>query len=73
MASSEFFRKKADPKFFKDQAEKCAKLARQTLDEDCRERFEKLQRTYHHLAEMENQQAGALKASLGKSQHKRAG
>ena len=71
MAFSKLFRNKPDSKFFKDQAEKCAELARQTLDEDCRERFEKLQRTYHHLAEMEDQQAGAL--DLGATLHRRAG
>ena len=73
MASSKFFRKKPDAKFFIDQAEKCAELARRTLDDDCRARFEKLQRTYHQLAEMEDRQAGALNASFSDTQHRRAG
>ena len=65
MASSKFFKKQTDSRFFREQAEKCAELARRTFDEDCRERFEKLQRTYHHLAEMEDRQAGALNAPSG--------
>ena len=60
MASSKFFKKRTNSRFFREQAEKCAELARRTFDEDCRERFERLQRTYHHLAEMEDRQAGAL-------------
>ena len=65
MASSKFFTKHTDFRFFREQAEKCAELARRTLDEDCRERFEELQRTYRHLAEMEDGQAGALNAPSG--------
>jgi hypothetical protein len=39
------------------QAEKCAELAKRTHDEDSRQRCEQLQRTYTHLAEVEEGQA----------------
>jgi len=63
MASSKFSNRQADTKFFRQQAEKCADLARRTYDEDGRERWKQLQRTYCHLAEMEEQQAGRLHVS----------
>ena|SRR5215475_1270667 len=46
----------ASAKFFRRQAEKCAELARRTHDDESRERCEKLQRTYSHLADMEERQ-----------------
>ncbi len=52
----------ASLKFFKRQAERCADLARRTHDEDSRQRCEQLQRTYHQLAEMEEQQTSELNA-----------
>jgi hypothetical protein len=63
MTSSKFSKRQADLKFFRQQAEKCADLARRTYDEDARERWMQLQRTYCHLAEMEEQRAGTLHAS----------
>jgi hypothetical protein len=62
MTSSKFSKRQADLKFFKQQAEKCADLARRTYDEDGRERWMHLQRTYFHLAEIEEQQARKLHA-----------
>jgi len=55
----------ASAKFLRKQAEKCADLARRTLDEESRERCEQLRRTYTHLAEMEERQADELSASSG--------
>ena len=52
MASAKFL---ASAKFFEAQAEKCGDLARRTHDEDCRDRYERLQHVYRHLAEMEDQ------------------
>jgi hypothetical protein len=62
----------ASSKFFRRQAEKCADLARRTHDEDGRQRWEKLQRTYCYLAETEEQQAGELNASSGDTEHRPA-
>jgi hypothetical protein len=70
MAYSRFSIKQADSKFFRQQAEKCADLARRTYDEDGRERWKQLQRTYCHLAEMEEQQTGKLHASRSDMDHK---
>jgi len=72
MAYSRFSNKQADSKFFRQQAEKCADLARRTYDEDGRERWKQLQRTYCHLAEMEEQQIGKLHASRSDMGHKPA-
>ena len=47
----------ASVKFLRRQAEKCAELAKRTHDEDSRQRCEQLQRTYTHLAEVEEGQA----------------
>jgi len=63
MAFSKFSNRQADSKFFRQQAQKCGDLARRTYDEDGRERWKQLQRTYWHLAEVEEQQAGKLPAS----------
>jgi hypothetical protein len=41
----------ASAKFLRRQAEKCADLARLTNDEDARQRYEQLQRTYRFLAD----------------------
>ena len=48
MVSAKFM---ASAKFFEAQAEKCGDLARRTHDEDCRERYERLQQVYRRLAE----------------------
>jgi hypothetical protein len=48
----------ASVKFLRRQAEKCAELAKRTHDEDSRQRCEQLQRTYTHLAEVEEGKGG---------------
>jgi hypothetical protein len=48
----------ASAKFLRRQAEKCADLARLTSDEDARQRYEQLQRTYRFLAEAEELKKG---------------
>ena len=63
-------------KRFKLQADKCAALAKQTHDEDSRERFLHLRQTYLHLAESEEQQqklAAELSALAVESERKSAG
>jgi len=45
----------ASAKYFRAQAERCADLARRTHDQDSRERYQRLQRVYCHLGEMEDQ------------------
>ena len=63
-------------KRFRLQAEKCAALAKQTHDEDSRERFLQLRQTYLQLAETEEQQqqlAGRLSAVAAESERKAAG
>lgn len=64
------FSRQVDSKFFRQQAEKCAELARRTYDEDGRERWKQLQRTYWHLAEVEEQKAGKSHASRSDMGHK---
>ena len=62
-------------KRFRLQADKCAALAKQTHDEDSRERFLQLRQTYLHLAETEEQHqklAGELSALAAESQRKAA-
>jgi hypothetical protein len=46
-------------KRFRLQADKCAALAKQTHDEDSRERFLQLRQTYLHLAETESERKAA--------------
>ena len=58
-------------KRFRIQAEKCAALAKQTHDEDSRQRFMKLEQTYLQLAETEEQLAGPLSVLAGASEPKR--
>jgi hypothetical protein len=48
----------ASAKFLRRQAEKCAELARSTNDEDARQRYEQLQRSYRFLAEVEEPEKG---------------
>jgi len=62
-------------KRFRIQAEKCAALAKQTHDEESRERFMQLQRSFLHLAETEEQQerlAGQLSALAAANEGKPA-
>ena len=51
-------------KRFRNQAEKCAALAKQTHDEDSRQRLVQLERTFLHLAESEEQQLAAELSAL---------
>ena len=46
-------------KLLRRQAGRCADLARQTQDEESRERYLRLQRLYLHLAEAEERERGA--------------
>lgn len=72
MAYLKFSNKQADSNFFRQQAEKCADLARRTYDEDGRERWKQLHRTYCYLAEMEEQEASKLQSSHSDMGHKSA-
>jgi len=45
------------------QAARCADLARETHDEESRERCQRLEQTYLHLAESEERQFDGLNAS----------
>ena len=55
----------ASAKFLRKQAERCADLARRTTDEDSRKRYERLQRTFCYLVELEEQEtAEALPSGM---------
>ncbi|MGA2568692.1 MAG: hypothetical protein ABSF41_17920 [Pseudolabrys sp.] len=58
-------------KRFRSQAKRCAALAKQTHDEESRQRFMKLERTYLQLAETEEQLASQLSALAGAREPKR--
>ena len=47
---------------FRTQAAKCATLAKQTHDEESRQRYLRLEQTYLHLAESEDQLVGQMSA-----------
>jgi hypothetical protein len=49
-----------DAEFFRRQAAKCATLAKQTHDEEGRQRYLRLEQTYLHLAESEDQPVGQM-------------
>jgi hypothetical protein len=60
-------------KRFRLQAEKCAALAKQTHDQDSRERFLQLRQTYLQLAETEEQHqklAGELSVVTAENERK---
>lgn len=59
-------------KRFRNRAERCAFLARQTHDEESRQRFIKLEQTYLQLAELEEQLARELSALPKAGEAKRA-
>jgi hypothetical protein len=61
----------ASAKFFRKQGERCADLARQTTDEDSRKRYERLQRTFCYLVELEEQETAEAPAPAGwqRNQH----
>ena len=49
-----------EAEFFRRQAAKCATLAKQTHDEEGRQRYLRLEQTYLHLAELEDQPVGQM-------------
>jgi len=49
---------------FRTQAAKCATLAKQTHDEESRQRYLRLEQTYLHLAESEDQLVGQSEDQL---------
>ena len=53
----------ATAKRFRAQAAKCATLARQTYDEESRQRYLRLEQTYLYLAQAEEQPGGATGAA----------
>jgi len=56
----------ASAKLLRKQAARCAGLAKVTHDEESRQRCQRLEQTYLHLAEAEEQRFGELKAPTGK-------
>jgi hypothetical protein len=56
---------------FRRQAAKCATLAKQTRDEESRQRYLRLEQTYLHLAESEDQ-IGQMSAFARASESKPA-
>jgi len=52
-------------KRFRRQAATCAALAEQTQDEESRQRYLRLEQTYLHLAEMNDELASQLNALAG--------
>jgi hypothetical protein len=58
-------------KRFRNQAKKCATLAKQTHDEESRQRLIRLEQTFLHLAESEEQLAGPISAFAGANEPKR--
>jgi len=58
-------------KRFRNQAKRCADLARRTHDQDSRQRLMRLEVTYLQLAETEEQLAGQLSALTSASEPKR--
>ena len=62
----------ASAKLLRRQAARFAGLAKQTHDEESRQRCERLEQTYLHLAEVEEQQYAAMNTPPGKSENKSA-
>lgn len=62
----------ASAKLLRRQAATCAELAKRTHDEESRERCQWLEQTYIHLAETEEQLAGAMSASASEAENKTA-
>jgi hypothetical protein len=52
-------------KRFRRQAATCAALAKQTHDEESRQRYLRLEQTYLHLAETKDQLVGQISAFAG--------
>jgi hypothetical protein len=55
----------ATAKFLRKQAATCATLAKQTHDKESRQRCLRLEQTYLHLAETEEQRVGRMSALTG--------
>lgn len=60
----------ATAKFLRRQAAACAELAKETHDEESRQRCLRLERTYLYLAETEEQLDDRLSAPIGESETK---
>ena len=60
----------ANAKFLRRQAATCATLAKQTHDEESRQRCLRLEQTYLHLAETEEQFDGRMSGLTGESETK---
>jgi hypothetical protein len=60
----------ATAKLLRRQAVTCATLAKQTHDEASRQRCLRLEQTYLHLADMEEQLAGHMSAFAGERETK---
>ena len=56
------------PRFLRRQASRCAVLAKETHDDESRQRFRQLEQVYLHLAETEEQQRGWMNLSPGKTE-----
>ena len=59
--------------FLRKQAATCATLAEQTHDEESRQRCLRLEQTYLHLAETEEQRVDPTPALTGESEREKAG
>ena len=57
---------------FRRQAAKCATLVKQTHDEECRQRYQRLEQMYLHLAEEEEQPVSKISAFAAASETKPA-
>ena len=57
---------------FRRQAAKCATLVKQTHDDECRQRYQRLEQMYLHLAEEEEQPVGQISAFAAASETKPA-
>ena len=57
---------------FRRQAAKCATLVKQTHDEECRQRYQRLEQMYLHLAEEEEQPVGQISAFVAANETKPA-
>ncbi len=60
----------ATAKFLRKQAATCSTLAKETHDEESRQRCLWLEQTYLHLAETEEQRVGRLSTLAGESETK---
>jgi thymidylate kinase len=59
-------------KLLRRQAAKCAGLATQSHDEESRQRFQRLEQTYLHLADEEEQQMSGVNATISGTESRHA-